>query len=717
MSTPTVDAFQSSQLALAHDAGEGSSQGLRLERKWVAQDRPKNDLPHPTLLDDADFNLISNEDHATRNTFGHFWNEAIKVTQSRREKERGDPEFYGVAEERKHVKQLNDLNEQIRAFNKKKGENTERGLLRFRPAQFPEPKKKQRKKNDSDGEEEPAQEKTDDEAEVEGDSDEAEVPLSEVEGDSDDEVDEDEEREDIKEREAYNKEGAAYMDKLPRYVEKAYRLCGEAGGHFERMMRNDHEGMEAIEKLNNSIRNGNVSNKVEPKGLYTIDIKTVQKMINLTMQYYKNIAHPPKGGRKGKKKMKTSQDYRDEYEGLRPKQRETLRVMGLPESWADVMMPPLPTQHQIEKSLPKGHNPRPEDYEEAAVELVVKAGQKARGTEPVNPEKATTASATSKDKAKAKQKDPRARSEGTAGKHATVSEDEMEVDDTEEVTVEGRADPKVDTDTGPSLHFTMDDLDAALEKEFNLPTGKVIAYRRMGAIGTQCILQSGSEKAYRYRLVSGTSARAADPNLNYNETDNLVEKDMRRGRDKRDTPQGSRVQYVWNRSDMKKIMGVAWKEDAPLGDLHPGSQSIPQTKKLFPATDVMILWKDNKTTWEPRGDVRRLYGNARRADAAIYYMATLLEKEYAKVHGTDQEANEEQSSGPPLRAPRQGSAKNAKTAKASGTGGAKKAKTSESGDRGGKGVPKDVQLERQDLEESLSLLGLNVDDIRKAYAN
>ena len=673
MSTPTVDSFPSSPHAPTHNAGEGSSQALRINPKYVAQRHSQRPLPHPKLNLEDDFEVISKENNATRNTFRHFWSEAIKISKSRREKERSDPEFYGLEEERVLVKQLEGLNDQIRAFNEKSGKNTDRGLLRFRPLQDP------------DNEDEDL-----------------------VSSDSEDEgEDEDDDESGAAEREAYEKEGAAYMEKLPPYVEKAYRLCGESGGNFERMMRNDHEATKAIEKLNNElIMKGNVSNNVEPAGLYTIDIKTVQKMVNLTMQYFKNISHPPEGegDGKGKKKMKTSQDYRDEYERLRPKQREMLRVMKLPESWADIMMPPLPAQRQIEKSLPKGHNPRPEDYEEAAVELAVKASQKARAAEPVNPEKTKTAPATSKDKPTPK----------PVAKHATVSDDdELEVDN----TGEAESAVEMDTDTGSGVNFTMDDLDAALEKEFNLPTGKVIAYRRMGAIGTQCILQSGSEKAYRYRLVSGTSARAADPNLNYNETDNLVEKDMRRGREKRDTPQGSRVQYVWNKSDMKKIMGVAWKEDAPLGDLHPGSQSIPQTKKLFPATDVMILWKDNKTTWEPRGDVRRLYGNARRADAAIYYMATLLEKEYAKVHGTDQEANEEQSSGPPLRAPRQGRAKNAKTAKASETGGAKKAKTSENGDRGAKGVPKDVQAVRQDLEESLNLLGLNVDDIRKAYAN
>ena len=93
----------------------------------------------------------------------------------------------------------------------------------------------------------------------------------------------------------------------------------------------------------------------------------------------------------------------------------------------------------------------------------------------------------------------------------------------------------------------------------------------------------------------------------------------------------------------------------------------------------------------------------------------LHEKEFAKVHGIDQgiQPNDEQSSGPPLRAQRQGGAKKAKASESGG--GAKKAKASKTGDKGGIEEAKKAEQTREELEESLNLLGLNVDDIRKTY--
>ena len=163
----------------------------------------------------------------------------------------------------------------------------------------------------------------------------------------------------------------------------------------------------------------------------------------------------------------------------------------------------------------------------------------------------------------------------------------------------------------------------AIEKKYDIPMiGTVLGYRRCGPFYYQCLVQYGDNDAPTYRMVPGRSAGPWNPE----KTENLVT--GQRGKLRTGTD------WTYKEHDILRIAGVAWQpydEDSlnPLASLNPKNfQTTP------PSTYVVVIWKnDNKRTFETRGSMRRILGNARSGapDLAILHRARVQEKKYLEA--------------------------------------------------------------------------------------
>ncbi|MCJ1250103.1 hypothetical protein MMC30_007329 [Trapelia coarctata] len=201
------------------------------------------------------------------------------------------------------------------------------------------------------------------------------------------------------------------------------------------------------------------------------------------------------------------------------------------------------------------------------------------------------------------------------------SEDSDESSDDDSI-VDSSDEEDYDTDQfDPDVDDSAENLQHMVGLVYDMPPSKVLAYRRMGKIGYQVLVQQEINGACRYRLVPASSVGGIDPAA----TINLATSH----RGKKTNEDGD---WVYRKADVKRIKAVAWKvseSEAGVEELKPGPVGT-----YYSATDVLIEWTDGISTWEPRGNLRRMYGKEEdiyKADALIHYRAKCQELKYQRA--------------------------------------------------------------------------------------
>ena len=202
-------------------------------------------------------------------------------------------------------------------------------------------------------------------------------------------------------------------------------------------------------------------------------------------------------------------------------------------------------------------------------------------------------------------------------------EGEGEGEQSEGLEEEGsEADSDLD-DIDLNLDDSPSGLRKAMEDKYDIPmTGTVLGYRKCGPFYYQCLVRYGDDDAPTYRMIPGGSAGPWDPQNSIN----IVAE--QRG------PIRTRTDWKFKEQDILRIAGVAWKPYdehslTPLASLNPKN-----FRKTPPSTYVVVVWKkDNMTTFETRGSMRRIFGNKRSGapDLAIYHRARVQEKKYLEA--------------------------------------------------------------------------------------
>jgi len=204
------------------------------------------------------------------------------------------------------------------------------------------------------------------------------------------------------------------------------------------------------------------------------------------------------------------------------------------------------------------------------------------------------------------------------------SDEDSEVD-SDGTSNDGSDEDDYDTDQfDPDVDDSAENLQKMIALVYDMAPSKVVGYRRMGKIGHQVLVEQEQNGARRYRLEPASSVGGFDPT----KTLNLATSQ----RGKITNPDGS---YKWTMAHVKRIRAVAWRvsEDGiGVEELEPGPKGTS-----FPGTDVWFEWIDGVLTWEPRGNVRRIYGNyvnsekCYRGDVYIHYRAKCQELKYQRA--------------------------------------------------------------------------------------
>ncbi|KAI9886470.1 MAG: hypothetical protein M1823_001720 [Watsoniomyces obsoletus] len=182
-----------------------------------------------------------------------------------------------------------------------------------------------------------------------------------------------------------------------------------------------------------------------------------------------------------------------------------------------------------------------------------------------------------------------------------------------------------DDESDGEVGITPEDAQKAVAKEYGIHMQcEVVACRRVGPHGFQCLVRYGDEKAPGYRLEPGASQT-------FDEEQIIHLKDQSVGKQR----VGDTFEYQYKAKDIKTYEGVAWRvHDEHLHD--PLAAIAPAAKKSYPTTFVLVRWNNlQEPTWESRTVMRRLLkGSHLKVDTLIHSLAKRQEKRFARRTGT-----------------------------------------------------------------------------------